>query len=404
VSGARSSPLRRTLGFWVLLFYGLGVIVGAGIYVLVGAVAAKAGMSAPLAFLLAGALAALTGLSYAELVVRVPEASGAAGYIHTASRSALAGQIAGFTVIITTMISASTIASGSAGYIGAFVSLPAWLPAAAFVAIYTGIACMKVEIGATFAALLSVVEIGGLLFATALGLDALGQVDERWRELLPRDQAGWHALAQGAFLAFFAYTGFETLANMAEETRDVGRTLPRAIIGSIVLSATLYVLVMLTAVMALPLVELSSSAAPLCLLVERAGIACGSGFAVLALVALGNGVIVQLILAARQMYGMAERGLLPAWFGAVHPRSRVPVRATLIGGTITLVLVVSFHFESLANFTSALTLTVFAAVNASLFAIKARERVPAVQLRLPAWVPLVGCIASLALLGVAFWP
>jgi amino acid transporter len=395
--------LRRALGFWVLLLYGLGVIVGAGIYVLVGTVAAKAGMSAPLAFVVAALLAALTGLSYAELVIRVPEASGAAGYVHTAFGSALAARAVGFTVVAITVVSTATIASGSAGYLGAFVAAPSWLPAALSVAGYTVIACLKVEVGARFAAILSIAEICGLMFAGVLGADALVEIRERWHELLPSGQTSWSAFADGVFVAFFAYIGFETLANMAEETRNVARTLPRAILAAIALSAGLYFFLMLVAVLALPVAELAASSAPLCLLIEREGLQCGNGFAILALVALANGIIVQLMLAARQIYGLAERGLLPAWFGAVHPRSRVPVRATLVGGAITLMLVLAVSFEALAGLSSALTLAVFAAVNAALFAMKRRESRsdPRATLRVPKWISFVGALACTSLLAFA---
>lgn len=405
MSGARApGALRRTLGFWVLLLYGLGIVIGAGIYVLVGTVAANAGMLAPLAFLAAGALAVLTGLSYAELVTRIPEASGSVGFVHAGFRSKLAGWITGFAVLAATAISGSAIARGSAGYVGELLAVPEWLPGTALVAAFTLLACLKVEIGARVAAAISALEIAGLIAVMSLGADALAGLPQALPQLAPRDGGDWLRLAEGAFVAFFAYIGFETLANMAEETRDVARTLPRAIMAAIAAAATIYGLVALIGVLAVPLDRLARSGAPLCLVIERAGLRCGAGFAALALLALSNGVLVEIILLARLLYGMAERGLLPAAFGAVDARSGVPVRATLIGGGAMLALVATLPFAALAGVTSALTLAVFAAVNAALVAIKWRERggrgaVPAVVV--PLAVPVAGCLACLVVLAAA---
>ncbi|MGH7004912.1 MAG: APC family permease, partial [Alphaproteobacteria bacterium] len=287
------AALRRTLGFWLLLLYGVGIIVGAGIYVMVGTVAAKAGMTAPLAFVGAGLLAALTGLAYTELVTRVPEASGAVAYVHTASRHRTLAWIVGLAVLLVAMTSGASIARGSAGYVQRYLDVPAWLPGATLVIAFTLIACLRVELGARIAALCSVVEVIGLLVAMAVGADALGDLPTRAGELLPHGWAGWSGLAEGAFLAFFAFIGFETLANMAEETRDVTRTLPRAIVTAIGVAALLYGLVALIAVLAVPIEALGASAAPLCLLFDRADIPCGQGFAAVALVALANGIIVE---------------------------------------------------------------------------------------------------------------
>jgi amino acid transporter len=396
--------LRRTLGFWLLFFYGIGIIVGAGIYVLVGAVAGKAGMAAPLAFVLAGALAALTGLSYAELVTRLPEASGAVAYVHAAARHPALAWIVGFAVLFVAIASGASIARGSAGYIQRFLDVPDWLPGAVLVVIFTGVACLRVELGARLAALFGAIEVGGLLFAMALGVDALGDAPARAGELVPQGLAAWQGMAAGAFLAFFAFIGFETLANMAEETRDVAKTLPRAIVAAIAAASLLYGLLALIAVLAVPLDTLAKSTAPLCLLLDRAEIPCGRGFAVVALIALSNGVIVELMLMARLLYGMAKRGLVPGWFGRVNAQSRAPVRATLAGGAAMLLLVVAFPFEKLAGLTSALTLAIFAAVNVSLAVLKWRDRqarAPNPPIRVPLAVPVLGAIACVALLLTA---
>lgn len=327
-----SSPLRRALGFWVLLLYGIGTIVGAGIYVLVGTVAGKAGMSAPLAFATAGALAALTGLAYAELVTRLPEASGAVAYVHAAAKHPATAWIVGLLVLLVAIASGASIARGSAGYVQRYIDVPIWLPGAVLIVAFTGIACLRVELGARLAAICSAIEVAGLIVIIAAGADALGTLPARAGEIWPQDAHAWRLMAEGAFIAFFAFIGFETLANMAEETRDVARTLPRAMLAAIAAAAVLYGLVALVTVLAVPPAALGASGAPLCLVIERAGMPCGQGFAALALIALANGIIVEIMLVGRLLYGMARRDLMPQWFGVVTPRSRVPVRATLDSG------------------------------------------------------------------------
>jgi amino acid transporter len=401
---ATPSRLRRTLGFWLLFFYGVGIIVGAGIYVLVGTVAGKAGMSAPLSFALAGLLAMLTALAYAELVTRLPEASGSVAYVHAAARHGTVAWVVGMAVLFVAVTSGASIARGSAGYLQRYVEVPDWLPGAALVIAFTALGCLRVELGARLAALLGAIELLGLLMAIAAGADALGDLPQRAAELVPSSAPALGDLAAGAFLAFFAFIGFETLANMAEEARDVARTLPRAILAAIAAAAAFYFLVALVAVLAVPPALLGDTAAPLCLVIERAGLSCGRGFAAIALLALANGVIVEIMLVARLLYGMAHRRLVPAWFEAVDRRSRVPVRATLAGGAAMLLFVVLLPFEQLAGLTSGVTLAVFAAVNLSLVVLKLRDRrggaaPPPVDL--PLIVPTLGAVSSLGLLAAA---
>lgn len=242
-AAAAQPPLRRTLGFWLLLFYGIGIIVGAGIYVLVGTVAAKSGMTSPLAFVAAGLLAALTGLAYAELVTRLPEASGAVAYVHAAARHRATAWLVGLAVLLIAVTSGASIARGSAGYVQRFIDVPAWVPGAVFVAAFTAIACLRVELGARIAAICSAVEVIGLVIAIAAGADALGTLPARAGELVPADARAWGLLAEGAFIAFFAFIGFESLVNMAEEANDPRRTVFYSIVGAVLVSTLLYIVV-----------------------------------------------------------------------------------------------------------------------------------------------------------------
>lgn len=389
--------LRRVLGTPMLVLYGLGVIIGAGIYVLVGTIVTTAGGGAPWAFLLAGVLAAMTGLSYAELAVRFPEAAGAAAYIKEAFASDRLSRLTGLAVAAVVVVSAASIARGSAGYLQAFFPLPDSLIAGGLVALFTAVACLGVRESVGIAAAMTLMEIGGLLLVTFAGLPALAMAPERVSELLPGGAFGtWTGVATGVFLAFFAFIGFENLANMAEEAQSAERDLPRAILFSLGLSTFLYVVIAVVVVLALPIEELIASPAPLLAVAAQADWFSPKLFAGIALLAVANGVLLEVIMLARLFYGMAVRGWLPAGLATVSPRLRTPVRATLLGGALTFLLTVLVPFVSLVSVTSAITLLVFAGVNLALW--KLQQAQPRTRgFRAPRFIPPFAALANLAL-------
>lgn len=402
-----SGELRRALGLWVLVLYGLGMIVGAGIYVLVGEVAGVAGWSAPFAFLLSAVLAALTGLSYAELVGRFPEAAGEVAYVQQAFGRRWLATLMGLSIVALASAAAASIARGTAGYLHAVIPWTEQLPDATsgvlLIVVFTLIACWGVRQSAWLAAGLTLLEIGGLLLIIGLGADSLGSLPARLPDMIPGDWPALIGVFAGAYVAFFAYLGFENLANMAEEAHDPGRVVARAIVISIFLSALLYGLVSLVAVLSVGPEKLDGARAPLCLVVERAGFACGKGFAILALIALSNGIIVEIMLVGRLLFGMARRRLLPGWLGKVGARSKVPVRGTIVSGSIVLALAAGLPFEWLVNATSGITLGVFALVNLSLWRL--HRTAPAVRradaYRVPRWLPPLGALLCGTLLVIA---
>jgi amino acid transporter len=393
--------LRRALGLPLLLFYGLGTIVGAGIYVAIGEVVGRAGSAAPLAFLLAGVLAGLTGLSYAELAARHPEAAGAAAYVQAAFGDARLSRVTGFVTIAVGVLTAASVARGAVGYIQQFAAVPEALGAALVVVLFTAVASLGVRDSVASAAVLTVLEIAGLLAVAGIGLALAlsGTVD--LAALLPAPGALWPGVPAGAFVAFFAFLGFETLANMAEEARDVGRTLPRAILLSIVLSTLLYVAVVAAAVLAVPGDALGRSAAPLCLVLARAGLPCEPVFSAVALAAIGNGVLIEIMMVARLLYGMARRGWLPHRLGAVTGVTRIPLRATLVAGGAVLLVAVAIGFGALVSLSSALILVVFVAANLALMRLQRRAPRPGLAFRAPRWTPPLAVLASVALIGAA---
>lgn len=394
--------LRRRLGLFLLSCYGAGTIIGAGIYVLVGAVIAEAGDAAPLAFLLAGAIAALTGLSYAELSARFPEAAGAAAYVAQGLRSPLLARAVGAAAALVATAAAASIARGSASYLVHFLPLPAWLLASGVVALFTAVACLDVRESVGFAAAVTLVEVAGLALVVAAGAHHLNALPTRAAALIPHGAAGFAGLAAGTFLAFFAYAGFETIVNMAEETREPARTMPRAILIALAVASALYIAVVVVVLLALP-ERLAAGDAPLALVVAESEWFPSRLLSAVAVVATTNGVLVEILMVSRLLYGMARRGWAPGFLNAVTPRTRVPTRATLATGAAAAVLTALAPIEALASVTSALFLLVFGFVNLALWRLHRRgDHRGHTGFRAPRWVPIAGCILSFALILALF--
>ncbi len=391
--------LRRVLGTSLLTLYGLGVIIGAGIYVLVGTVIGTAGGAAPWSFIVAGILAAMTGLSYAELAVRHPEAAGAAAYVKEAFGSDRLSQITGLAVAAVVIVSTASIARGSAGYLQAFLQWQDAVIAGAVVVLFTMVGCLGVRESVSIAAAMTIVEIGGLILVIVAGAPALTSLPERVDDLVSTSGlVGWDGIVAGAFFAFFAFIGFENLANMAEETRSPERTLPRAILLSLGLSTLFYAAVTVVVILALPSETLLNSSAPLLRVAAQATWFSPDIFAVIALVAVANGVLLELIMLARLFYGMSHRGWLPAGLGTISPRLRTPVRSTFLGGGIVFVLTVALPFVSLVAITSTITLLVFAGVNLALWQLQ-RSQPRTKGFRVPRFIPPIAALANVGLVG-----
>lgn len=400
--GDHETSLDRALGLPLLTLYGLGIIIGAGIYVLVGEIAGQAGMAAPLAFLIAAGIAALTGLSYAELAVRYPEAAGEVAYARNAFGSDAFARLVGIGVLVVVVVAAASIARGAVGYVQVYMAIPDWLAAGVLVVILTGVACLGVRQSVGLAAVFSLIEIAGLAFVIYAGAGAMSEPRADPSPFLPETAAGWVGVMGGAFVAFFAYLGFENIVNMAEETRRPAWTVPRAILLSILLSGLIYAVVAWIAVMAVPPARLAEAKAPLCLIIEQRGIDCRTAFSPIALFAISNGVMLEIILIARLAYGMARRGLAPAFLGRVSRATRVPVVATLIGGGAVVVFAVALPFSFLVTVTNIILLLVFMAVNASLWRLKSRDPAARPEFCVPSWVPRFGFVVAAALIAMAF--
>jgi amino acid transporter len=401
----RTIALRRSLTLPYAVLYGMGVTIGAGIYVLIGAGAARAGMQAPLAFVAAALLMGLTAASFAELGGRMPVAAGEAAYVREAFGSDRWSAAVGFLVVIIAVVAAAAISVGSAGYIAVFVSLPAPIIIAIVVLSMGAIAAWGIKESVAFAGALTLIEVGGLVVLIAAGVFSEPDLITRLPEMMS-PAAGPSAvfgLVSATLLAVFAFIGFEALVNVAEELHEPQRALPRAIFLTLALTTLLYVLVVWVALVAVPPAELAASKAPLALAFERLTGASPRVMSAIAVVATLNGIIVQIILASRVMYGLARQGALPSSLQEVSPLTRTPLLATAVTAALVLAFALLFPLDRLADVTSRLTLVLFALVNLALIRIKVRERVPPPGIWLaPAWVPWAAFVSCVGLLAADF--
>jgi amino acid transporter len=395
--------LRRSLSLTHAVLYGLGVTIGAGIYALIGEAARRAGMHAPVSFVLTALLVTFTGASLAALAARMPVAAGEANYVAAGFGSRRMGTLVGLLVIAMALVSGATISVGAIGYIRVFLDLTPAMIVTAVVLSMGFVASRGVKESVAFAGIMTVIEVGGLLAVVAAGLWSAPGVVTRAPEMLPplADAGAWAGIMSAALVSVFAYVGFEGIVNIAEETERPERTVPLALFITLILTTLLYVLVMWVALVSIGVERLSAAPAPLALVYEHLTGASPRTLALVAIVAILNGVVVNLILAARVMYGLARQGQLPALLGTLAPATATPRLATFLGAAITLALALALPIAALADITARLTLVVFAFVNLALALIKRRERgAPSrPHFDCPAWVPAAGFLSCLAFLA-----
>ncbi len=391
--------LDRRIGPVLLTLYGVGVMVGAGIYVLIGSIAGIAGAATPMAFALAGLTAAFSAWSFAELSSRIPRSAGEAAYVEAAFGSAVLSTTVGFAVVAVGVVSAAAILKGGVGYLLGFVDLPRGALEVTVLVLLTLLACRGVAESLSVAAVLTALEIVGLLVVAAVGFTA----DTVTPLSAMVDPAEWTGIGTAAvisatLLAFFAFVGFEDMVNMAEETIDPARTMPLAILTAVALTTFLYMLVAVAALHAVPQTELGESERPLALVFTTATGLSETPILAIAVVATLNGVLVQLIMVSRVLYGMGEKRAWIAWFRFLHPVRKTPQRGTILAAVVVMVLAATAPIDLLAEITSRILLAIFVIVNASLIFLKRRDPAPESAPSAPALVPILGLFSALFLL------
>lgn len=391
--------LKRSLTLIPLVMYGLGTTIGAGIYALVGELAERAGLLAACAFFLAAILAALTAFSYAELSGRFPQAAGAALYVEQGFRRRGLSRTVGLLVIGAGAVSSAALINGFAQQLQPYLALPHNVLVVVTALCLAALAFWGIVESVTVASLITLLELGGLIAVIWASHHTLWLLPQQGAQLLPATAADWQVIFAGGLLAFYAFIGFEDMVDVAEEVQEVRHTLPWAIVITLTITTVLYLLIMISALLAIPVDQLATDPAPLVTLFQLHTGYPPQILAVISLLAIINGALIQMIMISRVLYGLGCREQLPRCFATIHPRTQTPTTATLTAAGTILLLALIGGLSTLAIATSVMMLSVFTLVNLALWRIKGRTPGSGHSLNLPRWWPLLAALCSGFFLG-----
>ncbi|MBU0610516.1 MAG: amino acid permease, partial [Armatimonadetes bacterium] len=402
--------LARHLTLWALVLYGIGDMLGSGIYALIGKAAGLMGNAIWLAFLVSMVAAVLTALSYACLGSRYPRAAGAAYVTQRAFRRPALSYFIGLMVMASGLTSMATQSRAFSEYFSVFVGgVPRAVLVIGFLLVLTIVNFWGIRESAWLNAVCTIVEVSGLFIIVWVGWRFWGNVNYL-EPALPTAGATLAALSpalilQGAVLTFYSFIGFEDMINVVEEVKDPRKTFPRAIIIAMACVTVLYIAVAITAVSVVPHGALAASKEPLVEVVRRAAPAFPPIiFSAIALFAITNTALLNYVMGSRLAYGMACQGLLPGYLKAIHPRRLTPHLAILTLFAIVLVLGVTVDITPLAKATSVLLMAVFVVINGALVVLKHRPGEPQGTFEVPLIVPIGGIVISGLLLAHAKLP
>lgn len=396
--------LMRTIGPAQMALYGLGSMLGAGIYGLIGKAAGQAGNAVWLSFVVALVAALLTAFSYASLGSRYPRAAGAAYVTERAYGFPLLSFMVGLALVCSGLTSIATQSQVFAANIAALFGLESiplsWL-ALGFLLILTGLVFRGIRESMWVNVLCTLIEAGGLVIVIVAGASYWGSVDYLETPTLPGGDHAALLVMQAAVLAFFAFIGFEDMINVAEETRDPERTVPLGLILAMAAAAVLYIAIAVTAVSVVPWQELAEAPGPITAVMERAAPSVPPLlFTVITLFAVANTALVNYVTASRLIYGMARQGLLPQRLGNVHAARRTPHLAVAALFLVLAPLALLGTITELAAATVLLLLLVFTVVNGALFILKGRDGEKRGRFEIPRALPALGASTCLILIVV----
>ena len=396
------TALKPAITKTMLLFFIVGDILGGGIYALVGEVGDKVGGAIWTAFAAAAVVAAFTAASYAELVSKYPHAGGAALFAHKAFRTPLLTFLIAFAVMSSGVASAATLATAFGGdYLSEFVDLPTVLVGLVVIAVLALINFRGIKESVGFNMGCTLIELTGLLLVAVIGIAFLadgGGDASRAFDFKDGGDAPLLLVISGASLAFYALIGFEDSVNVAEETKAAPRTFPRTLFVGLGIAGATYLLVTIVASMAVPAAALAESDGPLLEVVKQGPLAMNTKvFSAIALFALVNGALINMVMASRLLYGMAQQGVIPHWFGRVHRVRRTPWAGVVLSAALAGVLVIVGDLETLADTTVLLLLLAFVAVNIAVLVLRNQ---PVDHEHFRAWIgfPVLGAVCCAALI------
>jgi len=406
MASAAASALKREIKPWMLIALVVGDVLGAGIYARVGEVAGQVGGAIWVSFALGLGIAGLTALSYAELSSKYPSAGGAALFVHKAFGLPLLTFCVAFAVLASGIASASSAARTFAGgYLQELVQVPALPVAFAFILVVALINFRGIGESVRVNLLLTLIELSGLVLIMGIGASTLAAgegVPARAFEFKEGASIPFAVLA-GAGIAFYACLGFEDVTNMAEEAENPSRMLPVALLGGLGLAGIVYIAVSMTAAMVVDPAALATSKKPLVEVVKVSGVPVSPLlFSAIALMAVANTALINLIMASRLLYGMAEQGVMPRPFAWTHSTRHTPWVGIVFTTLLAFGLVATGDIGPLADTTVLLLLLSFVLVHLSLLRLRS-DRVAHEHFSVPAFVPVAGALTCVVLLAVTIY-
>ena len=393
--------LQRDISLYLLIFYGLGNILGAGIYVLIGKISGVADIYTPFSFIIACIVILFTALSYAELSSRFPYSAGEALYAKEAFNSKYLSILIGFMIALSAILSSATILHGFYGYISNFIEIPKTLASISVVVLLCFIAILGIGKSVKFATILTLVEILGLLIIIYIGIDTIEFKEISTKELIPPFEISiWYTISLGAFLAFYAFIGFEDMVMVAEEVKEPTKTMPKAIVIALIVSTLLYITVAIISILAIEPQTLSKSSAPLA---DVYSTLTGKEPIILSFIgifAVINGALIQIIMVSRLLYGMGKNQWIPSIFSKVNEKTRTPIFSTVFASIVILIFSLWLPIVTLASLTSFFIFIIFTLMNLALIKIKRENPNPEGILLVPVWIPIIGIIVNVTLLFI----
>ncbi|NOQ17493.1 MAG: amino acid permease [Methyloprofundus sp.] len=401
----KKPTLKRVITLPLLVFYGAGTILGAGIYALIGKITALSGVYAPFSFLISACIAAFVAFTYAELSSRYPKSAGEAIYVNQAFSKTWLAALVGWGIVLTGIVSSAVMARAFSGYLQEFIAIPSLLAIILFVFVISSVAIIGISLSIHLVTLITLIEISGIILVLYVCREQLLAIPDSWQILIPPfSWSIWKNIIFGAFIAFYAFIGFEDMVNVAEEVVEPEKNLPLAIILALLVSTVFYILVSLAAVLSIPIQDLANHKAPFVLIIQENSNIPVAIISLISLIAILNGALVQVVMGSRVLFGMAEKGMAPKPFGIIYAKTRTPVIATLFFAVILIVMALWFPIMVLAKITSFIILLIFALISLSLCIIKIKNNSHTQQrhLNIPVVIPALSFVFCLGFILLQF--
>jgi APA family basic amino acid/polyamine antiporter len=427
-AGSGEGQLARRLTALDLIMLGIGVIIGAGIFVITGAAAAdKAGPAIVLSFVLSGIGCALAGFCYAEMASMIPISGSAYTYSY-ATLGEIFAWIIGWDLILEYAVGAITVAIGWSGYFvellrgygleipyaychGPFEHDPVThaagfvnVPALVLVILVTILLVVGIKESARATTVVVIIKLVVIFAFLALGIPWVRPAN--WSPFMPY---GWHGILAGAGVIFFAYIGFDALSTAAEETINPQRDLPIGILGSLGFCTVLYIVVALVLTGMVPYLEFHNQAAPVAFALQHVGVTWGMKLVSIgAVCGLSSVVLVLMMGQPRIFFAMSRDGLISPWISQVHPVFHTPYRSTILTGVFVMICAGVIPIGVAGELTSIGTLFAFVLVCLGVLVLRYKRPDLKRNFRAPfvPYVPVAGaliCLAMMAGLGGYTW-